>query len=259
METRTTVPFGVSGEGASTALAPESGFSRSVSTLLEQVEYRRCESGEDIEAIYRLRYDAYLASGMITDAPSRMVTDEYDDLPNSYRFGIFIDGELASTIRLHHVHKQMPVSPSVDVFSDELKPRLAAGETFVDPSRFAAHTDFSRAFKALPYVTLRLAVAACAYFDVDYCLTTIKQEHTGFYRRIFGSEQAMPLRDYPGLVCPVYLFQSKCSENMGKTIERFPFFKSTPFEQRMLFARPHKGELAPLTILPTAKYMRRAA
>ena len=36
-------------------------------------------------------------------------------------------------------------------------------------------------------------------------------------------------------------------------------FKSTPMEQRMLFAKPAFGELAPLTILPTAKYMRDAA
>jgi hypothetical protein len=259
MESRV-VPLSNAAEGAaSVASAEESSFSRSVSALLEHIEYRRCESGEDIEAIYRLRYDAYLASGMITGSSTRIVEDEFDDLPNSYRFGIFIDGELASTIRVHHVHPQMPVSPSVQVFGDELKPRLAAGETFIDPSRFAADSEFSRAFKALPYVTLRLAVAACSYFDVDYCLTAIKEEHTGFYRRIFGSEQTMPSRTYPGLVCPVYLFQSKCSENMAKTIERFPFFKSTPFEQRMLFARPPKGELAPLTILPTAKYMKRAA
>lgn len=259
MEMRAAAPAEAAETTGVAASTSESGFSRSVSALLEQVEYRRCESGEDLEAIYRLRYDAYLASGMITDMPSRMVTDDYDDLSNSYRFGIFIDGELASTIRIHHVHRKMPVSPSITVFNDELMPRLAAGESFIDPSRFAAHTEFSRAYKALPYVTLRLAVAACAYFDTDYCLTAIKQEHTGFYRRIFGSQQAMPSRDYPGLVCPVYLFQSKCSENMGKTIERFPFFKSTPFEQRMLFARPPKGELAPLTILPTAKYMQQAA
>ena len=227
--------------------------------LLEQIEYRRCESGEDLEAIYRLRYKSYLASGMITDAPDRMVKDEFDDLPNSYRFGIFIDGELASTIRLHHVSRDVPLSPSMTVFSDELMPRLSAGESFIDPSRFAADADFSRTFKALPYVTLRLAVAACTYFDVDYCLTAIKQEHTGFYRRIFGSQEAVPMRSYPGLVCPVYLFESKCSENMAKTVERFPFFKSTPFEQRMLFARPPKGELSPLTILPTARYTQQAA
>ena len=46
---------------------------------------------------------------------------------------------------------------------------------------------------------------------------------------------------------------------MEKIIQRFPFFKSTAFEQRLLFQRPKRGEIAPLTILPTAKYLLAAA
>ena len=43
------------------------------------------------------------------------------------------------------------------------------------------------------------------------------------------------------------------------TYRRFPFFKSTKMEQRMMFGRPAHGEPAPLTILPTAKYWSDAA
>jgi hypothetical protein len=111
----------------------------------------------------------------------------------------------------------------------------------------------------LPYITLRLAVVACSHFKPTYCLTAIKEEHSAFYHRIFRSEQAVPPRNYPGLTVPVHLFQSKCSENMQATLDRFPFFNSTTFEQRMLFQRPKMGELAPLTILPTAKYFSEAA
>ena len=89
-------------------------------------------------------------------------------------------------------------------------------------------------------------------------LDAIKEEHSAFYHRIFRSEQAVPPRNYPGLTVPVHLFQSKCSENMQATLDRFPFFNSTAFEQRMLFQRPNRGELAPLTILPTAKYFEAA-
>ena len=46
---------------------------------------------------------------------------------------------------------------------------------------------------------------------------------------------------------------------MEGTIARFPFFNSTAFEQRLLFKRPKRGETAPLTILPTAKYSLAAA
>ena len=46
---------------------------------------------------------------------------------------------------------------------------------------------------------------------------------------------------------------------MEEILARFPFFKSTAFEQRLLFQRPKRGEPAPLTILPTAKYLLAAA
>lgn len=207
-----------------------------VAGLLQRLEYRRCDEGEDLEAIYRLRYESYRATGMVEANKQRIVADEYDDLPNSYRYAVYIDGRLVSTIRLHHVSAEHPLSPSMTVFGDALQERLNQGETFVDPSRFAADLEASREFRMLPYLTLRLAVVASAYFEPTYCLTAIKEEHAGFYKRIFNATQALPARTYPGLNCPVFLFQSRTSENLDKTIERFPFFASTQAEQEMLFA-----------------------
>ena len=44
-----------------------------------------------------------------------------------------------------------------------------------------------------------------------------------------------------------------------QTYQRFPFFRSTRLEQRLLFGTPGSGELPALTILPTAKYYSDAA
>jgi hypothetical protein len=46
---------------------------------------------------------------------------------------------------------------------------------------------------------------------------------------------------------------------MRRTLERFPFYNSTPMEQRLMFGNPAINRLTPLTILPTAKYYRTAA
>ena len=54
-------------------------FSRTVLSIMDRVEYRLCESGEDLEAIYRLRYDSYLQAGMLKANALRMVTDRFDD------------------------------------------------------------------------------------------------------------------------------------------------------------------------------------
>jgi hypothetical protein len=239
--------------------AQVSPFARSVLSVLEKVEYRFCDSGEDLEAIYRLRYESYLKAGMVKPEAARMVTDSYDDLPNSYRFGVFYDGHLVSTIRLHAVNAVNPLSPSAEVFGDVLVPRIASGESFVDPSRFASDFEWAASLKVLPYITLRLAVVACEHFQPTYCLTAVKEEHTAFYQRIFRSVEAVPSRTYPGLTVPVYLYQSRCADHLQSTIERFPFFKSSAFERRLLFQRPKHGEPAPLTILPTAKYSLAAA
>jgi len=239
--------------------ARTSAFTQNVLSVLERVEYRLCEKGEDLEALYRLRYEAYVQAGMVKPDASRMVTDIFDTLPNAYCFGVYYEGRLVSTLRIHHVNAETPLSPSAEVFGDVLMQRLADGESFVDPSRFAADAEASANIRVLPYITLRLAVVACRYFNPTYCLTAIKEEHQGFYRRIFGSVEAVPPRTYPGLTVPVHLYESRCAVNMDRTVRRFPFFDSTASEQRLLFERPTTGELGPLTILPTAKYRLAAA
>ena len=240
---------------ATAAVEPISGFARNVSRLLETIEYRRCESGEDLEAIYQLRYKAYRLYGFVPRLANRMVSDEVDDAVNCYRYGVFIDNRLVSTLRLHHITPQEPFGPVMTVFDDILGPRLDRGETFVNPSQFAADPEWTNVHRTLPYVTLRLAVMSNEYFKSTSCVCMIRDEHTAFYRRIFGSEQVGAARVYQPISVPLMLFDSDCATNLARTIDRFPFFKSTPLEQRMMFARPPRGELSPLTVLPTAKYL----
>ena len=47
--------------GVSAEDLPESTsrFARNVTAMLERTEYRRCDKGEDLEDVYRLRYKSY--------------------------------------------------------------------------------------------------------------------------------------------------------------------------------------------------------
>ena len=82
-------PRQAAGESVSGQASGASAFTRTILSLLDRIEYRFCDSGEDLEAIYRLRYNAYLQAGMVRPDASRMVADSFDDLPNSFRFGVF--------------------------------------------------------------------------------------------------------------------------------------------------------------------------
>lgn len=253
------MPIGrIAGEGG--ADAPEvSSFAQKVLELLDRTEYRRCDSGEDVEDIYRLRYKAYRINDIVPDMENQSISDELDETPNVYRFGIYIDQRLVSTMRIHHVTQETPFSPSVKAFGDVVLPLLAKGDTFICPSRFASDPEWTRVYPQLAYVTLRLAGMACYYFETPYGLSTVREDHAGFYKRVYYSEQISEPRGYPGVFSKVVLYRTNAYLNRERYYARFPFFRSTPLEQRLLFARPEGGELAPLTVLPTAKYYSDAA
>ena len=79
--------------------AGATAFGRS-SDLLDQVDYRLAQTPEEKEEIYNLRYRAYLREGAVKESPAQRVTDQYDDLPNSWTFGVHLFGELYSSVRI---------------------------------------------------------------------------------------------------------------------------------------------------------------
>ncbi|ESZ22908.1 hypothetical protein [Mesorhizobium sp. L2C084A000] len=249
----------VTGEDGKDTADTMSSFARNVSAMLERTEYRRCDKGEDLEDIFRLRYKSYRSNDMVPDNENHTIHDELDEAPNVYRFGVYIDQELVSTLRIHHVTLATPMSPSTKAFGDIVMPMLRDGLSFICPSRFASDPEWSRVYPQIPYLTLRLAGMACFHFNAPYCLSTIREDHAGFYKRIYYSEKISESRAYPGVFNKVVLYRADVNAIRERSFSRFPFFRSTPMEQRMLFDTPHVGELAPLTILPTAKYYHEAA
>src|SRR5690349_3030572 len=103
---------------------------------LDQVDYRLAQTLDEKEAIYRLRYRAYLREGAIEPSADHRVVDQYDDAPNVWTFGVYFDGELCSSLRVSVVTPEWRISPSVELFGDVLHPKLDAGLVFIDSTRF---------------------------------------------------------------------------------------------------------------------------
>lgn len=222
------------------ALAPAAtpSLAERALSLLERVDYRRADTESEREAIYRLRYNAYLKEGAISPSFSRRFSDEYDDKPNAWIFGVHIDGLLAGSIRLHVTTPESSDLPGLHVFSDVLQPEIDAGRTIVDPTRFVADAAATRLYPELPYITLRLGWLACEYFNTDIVLATVRAEHQAFYRRVFGQRPVCAPRTYPSLMKPISLMMLDYREARDRVNNRYPFFRSTYFERRMLFERP---------------------
>lgn len=203
--------------------------------ILDNIDYRLARTPAQKEEMYQLRYRAYLREGAILPSADERVTDRFDESPWSWIFGVYIDGELCSSIRVSVATPEYPTSPSVEVFPDILRPELARGRTLVDPTRFVADPEKARRFPELPYATVRLGYVAGVHFNADMGLATVRAEHRAFYRRIFLQEPLCEPRLFPGLLKPVGLMAAHYPTLRDKVFARYPYLHSSAFERRMLF------------------------
>jgi hypothetical protein len=218
---------------------------------LEHVDYRLAETPGEKDSIYRLRYRAYLREGAILPSESERVTDRYDDLPNNFTFGIYLHGELYSSIRISVLTSEWRGSPSSEMFTDLIHPELDRGKIIIDPTRFVADPEKAKRFPELPYVTVRLGYVACGHFNAHIGLANVRPEHRAFYRKVFLQEPWGEPRLYPGLIKPVGLMAAKYPMIRDKVFQRFPYMRSSAFERRMLFTRGDARQSPSADLMPS--------
>jgi hypothetical protein len=218
-----------------TTVNAEGSFSRNVADLIGRIAYRRIQSDEDRRAVFRLRYECYLREGAIAPNETGLFEDDFDSAPNVSIFGLYIDGVLASSIRVHVATAEMPFAPALAVFGDILGDRIAAGETIVDPTRFVVDQEFSRLYPGLPYATVRMGMLASEHADADYALATVRTEHRAFYRRLLFMEPVGEPRVYPNLKNPINLMGVSFPLMRQRVYNRYPFMASSREEQDRLF------------------------
>ena len=203
---------------------------------LQQVDYRVASFQKDRNAIFRLRYRAYLNEGSISSNPEKMFTDDYDAMDNCWIFGVFHENWLISSIRFHVIRSENRYGPALDVFPDLVAPMVDAGQTIIDPTRFVVDEEATKIFPDLPFLTLRVATMASEFFDADHCLATVRAEHRAFYRRVFESKQLCDPRPYPTLTQPICLMTADVRGIRDKLMRRYPVFLSSFTERKMLMS-----------------------
>jgi hypothetical protein len=212
-------------------------FADRMDQLLERVEYRRMETGAELDAILRLRYEAYLNEGAITPNQACRLPDAFDDVDNVYNFGIFIDGQLASALRLHRVSHVRQKSPALETFGDMLIPELRKCKLILDPNRFVADYELARLYPGLPDVTLRVGIMACVHFGIDLATMTVRAEHHAFYKRAFFAYPVCPPREYPLLSKPIGLLFLDFVRDADRIFQRRPYWLSSEAERQALFGK----------------------
>jgi hypothetical protein len=222
-----------------------------VFSLLEDIEYRRVLTAEDLDAVARVRRAAY-ADAEVYANPDQPVVDDYDLDPRVYVFGVHWRERLVATMRIHILSQQNRKSNSLSYFPDVLEPLIDQGMTFMDPTRFAVDPRFEQAVPGLATVVLRLGLAAVRHFNCDFGLAMIKEGHGGFYRKVFNYTQMTPFQKF-ATFNPRYALYSTSRSHADDVCRNQPVLDGLALESRLLFASPKHGEPAVLSVRPTAK------
>jgi hypothetical protein len=218
---------------------------------LQEIDCRLATGARERDAIFRLRYRAYLRENAILPNPTGRLTDDYDRMENCLIFGLWHEDALLSSVRLHILSKEHFHGPALDVFPDIVVPLIERGALLVDPTRLVVDRDAARRYPLLPHLTVRIACMASEHFAAEYCLATVRSEHAAFYRRLFSFEQVCEPRPYPGLTKPICLMLGDMARIRDRVAARYPLFTSTLAERALLFERPALDE-APLQPTPAA-------
>lgn len=219
--------------------------------FLRRIEYRRVQSFEDFEIMGRLRGQSYNKNEFFKGFSPDVMLDDIDFQPWSYCYGVYLDGQLVTTIRLQHITPENRDSPALDYFPDIVGGLLDQGQSFIVPGRFAMDLDLEGRGLMLPLMTIRLTALALRYFKANAILSLVKKNHVAYHRRFFGATQLSPLRDIDELSEPIMML-STGKEKIPTVFRRYPFLDGLRYEERLLFAEPELGKPQTLTILPTA-------
>ncbi len=222
----------------------QSSFNERAEQLLPRIEYRLLVSPTDRLQAFQMRYEAYLREGTVEANDSQSFSDADDDLGNSYIFGVFLDGTLASSIRVHVAVAPDDCLPSARVFPDVLLPPLRSGRRIQDPTRFVLSEAVAGKIPEMPLLTLRTVWLLGEHFEVDMSLAAVRAEHRAFYMRTCGHKPVSDARPYPMLNKPIVCLSADFQTMKERNYQRFPFLRSTPQERAELL-RPVRAAAHP--------------
>jgi hypothetical protein len=208
-----------------------------LSHFSKRVTYRLATSHVERDAIFKLRYQSYLLTGLISQNSFGRYIENADHAPNSYLIGLYIGCKLVSSLRLQVGSTTIPNFSSLELFPHVLKSLVESNRTIVDMGCVAADGGLSGLYVWLPYLALRPWTMAAEYFHADYIVAVTLPQHQRFYQRALGCELHSDLQPAPHHIGHVGVVTLDFSTSVKRLYENLPFLRSTPHERQRLFER----------------------
>lgn len=160
------------------------------------------------QAAYRLRYDAYLSCGHISDTGDGLLHDEFDDSGGSRTIVVYKGDVVVASVRVCFLDSAFEDSPrntipSAKAFPNDIKSALRTVRRTDRPERAIEITKLVRSAdcagsRGLTFMIFKLIGYLIMDFNADIIFAAVCEKHIKFYQRIGFGSIAEP-RLYPGL------------------------------------------------------------
>ena len=206
-----------------------------LSNFAKRVTCRLARGYVERDAIFKLRYQAYLRAGLVSQNSFGRHIESADHAANAYLMGLYIDHRLVSSLRLQIGSAATPNFPSLEFFPHVLEPILRSDKTIIDMSCVATDGELARRYVLMPYLILRSWIMVAEHFHADYIAASMRPQHQRFYERVLNSGLHSELRLPPRHLTGVSLVIIDFARSANHLYENLPFLRSTPSERQQMF------------------------
>lgn len=232
-------------------IEPVMGMAKHTLDFLDNVSYRLMKTEADLDRVFRLRHDAYKAAQHIDGTEDGKWTDPSDTCPSASIVGVFVDDQLAASVRLHRLTELNAKSSAIQAFSELLEPKFRSGMSFTDTNRLCCDVRLLSKCKALPLAAMRATGMHAYFFNSNYSLAAVRDQHEPFYKRILGAKRWNEGDGvlFKGTSMTVHLLAASMHDMRIRCYRSRQYFLSTDAERRALFG--HEGHVE--NVRPTAR------
>ncbi|MBN2331034.1 MAG: hypothetical protein JXC85_04400 [Candidatus Aenigmarchaeota archaeon] len=143
---------------------------------------RKANGHDELQAIFRLRYESYLRKGYIPSNQDGIMLDEWDESPDTTHFVAMESGELLGAVRL--VLDSIKGLPMERVFPEAIKKLRKQGRKVAEASTLVVAEGPSGSSRKLWMKLCRTLWMEAEARHIDDLCIAVTQNHVGFYKRL---------------------------------------------------------------------------
>lgn len=193
---------------------------------------KRAESREDLQKVFKLRYEVYLEKGYAFNRANQMEVTNYDASQDALILMVENEkNEIVGSLSLYY--DKVNFLPADSIFKDELTAIRKEGVRIVEVSQFVVRQDYQHQKDILLSLINTIYIHAFRIMKVDEFIIEVNPRHVDYYRKLLGFIPFGIVKECPRVNNAPAVLLRCTSEKYLKVVDKGEFEKRTLYNRFM--------------------------